>query len=33
MAMAGQMREEYQSWFVKNMADVTADMRKSVPAL
>jgi hypothetical protein len=33
MAMAGQMREEYQSWFVKNMADVTADMRKSVPTL
>ena len=33
LALAGQVREEYQSWFVKNMADVTADMRKAVPSL
>jgi len=33
LALAGQVREEYQSWFVKNMAEVTADMRKAVPSL
>lgn len=33
LAMAGQVREEYQSWFVKNMGDVTADLRKAVPSL
>ena len=33
LALAGQVREEYQSWFVKNMGDVTADLRKAVPSL
>lgn len=33
LAMAGQVRDEYQSWYKVNMAEVSADLRKAIPAL
>jgi phasin family protein len=32
MELVGQSRDEYRDWFEKNMADVSADLRKSVTA-
>lgn len=31
MQMAGEVRDEYRAWFEKNLADVSADLRKSIP--
>ena len=32
MSLAGEVRDDYRTWFEKNMADVTADLRKVAPA-
>jgi phasin family protein len=31
MSLAGEVRDDYRAWFEKNMADVTADLRKVAP--
>lgn len=33
LAMASQASHEYQSWFQKNLAEVTTDLQKVVPAV
>lgn len=33
MQLAGQSRDDYRVWFEKNLADVSADLRKAVPAV
>ncbi|WP_295388714.1 phasin family protein [uncultured Thiodictyon sp.] len=33
MQLAGQARDDYRVWFEKNLADVSADLRKAVPAV
>ena len=30
-SLAGQVRDDYRAWFEKNLADVSADLRKAVP--
>jgi len=32
VALAGEVRDDYRVWFEKNMAEVSADLRKVVPA-
>jgi hypothetical protein len=31
MALAGEVRDDYRHWFEKNLAEVSADLRKGVP--
>jgi hypothetical protein len=33
MQMANEVRDEYRAWFEKNLADVSADLRKGMPAV
>jgi hypothetical protein len=33
LVMASQAQQEYQSWFNKNLAEVTTDLQKTVPAI
>lgn len=33
LQLAGQTRDDYRVWFEKNLAEVSADLRKSVPAV
>jgi phasin family protein len=33
LQLAGQTRDDYRVWFEKNLADVSADLRKAVPAV
>ena len=33
LALTGEVRGEYQSWFKKNLEEVQADLRKMVPAV
>ena len=33
MALAGDVRDEYRNWFEKNLAEVSADLRKGVPTV
>lgn len=32
VSLAGQVRDDYRTWFEKNLAEVSADLRKAVPA-
>ena len=32
LQLAGQARDDYRVWFEKNLAEVSADLRKAVPA-
>ncbi len=32
VSLASQVRDDYRAWFEKNLADVSADLRKAVPA-
>ncbi len=32
-ALAGQVRDDYRVWFEKSLAEVSADLRKAVPAV
>jgi hypothetical protein len=32
MQAVSEVRDDYRAWIEKNMADVSADLRKSVPA-
>ncbi len=31
MSLAGEVRDDYRHWFEKNLAEVSADLRKGVP--
>jgi hypothetical protein len=31
VSLAGQVRDDYRVWFEKNLADVSADLRKALP--
>ncbi|MBK8637520.1 MAG: phasin family protein [Chromatiaceae bacterium] len=33
MTLAGQVKEDYRSWYMSNLAEVSADLRKVVPAI
>lgn len=33
MSLAGQVRDDYRHWFEKNLAEVSADLRKGVPTV
>jgi hypothetical protein len=33
MSLAGEVRDDYRTWLEKSLADVSADLRKAVPAV
>ncbi len=33
MTLAGQANEDYRTWYMSNLAEVSADLRKAVPAV
>ena len=33
MTLAGQVNEDYRAWYMSNLAEVSADLRKAVPAV
>lgn len=33
MSLAGEVRDDYRHWFEKNLAEVSADLRKGVPTV
>lgn len=33
MGLAGEVRDDYRHWFEKNLAEVSADLRKGVPTV